>query len=443
MPRSPAALCSMRPDRHVKAERRGSTICAIQVTLLDATHPSWGSELERFGVELGPGHNPKLFPYHFLFVTLSKIGGKIADFAQDGRRIGVGSLFPRGVVPADPRQRVYTLRYYSLRGAPALEDPGAMATACSTALAGAQVVFYDPYGTHTFTPTHELIGPVDLGSPDAEEAEAIRTLQSAVWGSPAEFLYPSDIHSREFGPGSSLVARVEGTLAAFLLGFYKFGGGRLPADWPTRFGGDFRLESQTMGVLPAYRGLRIANLLKRTQAQRAVDDGISIINWTADPLQFPNAALNFGLLRAVAFDFAPDLYPFRNELNRVRASRVSLTWLIHTERVANAPLVGTSAQIVDLRHRLQIQRVNDGCSSAEFAADAEIIAIEIPLDWTGLQRLDLALAQRWREVTDQLFAHYIGIEPDQYVITGVGTDESRRYLLAERATPRLWDRLSR
>ena len=69
----------------------------MNVTLLDASSPRWGSEVERIGVELGAGHNPTLFPYHFLFVTLSKIGGHIAIFEQDGRRVGIGFLFPRGL----------------------------------------------------------------------------------------------------------------------------------------------------------------------------------------------------------------------------------------------------------------------------------------------------------------------------------------------------------
>ena len=68
----------------------------MKVTLLDASSPHWGSEVERIGVELGAGQNPTLFPYHFLFVTLSKIGGHIATFEEGGRRTGIGFLFPRG-----------------------------------------------------------------------------------------------------------------------------------------------------------------------------------------------------------------------------------------------------------------------------------------------------------------------------------------------------------
>lgn len=415
----------------------------MNVTILDASSPRWGSEVERIGVELGAGHNPTLFPYHFLFVTLSKIGGHIAVFEQGGRRVGVGFLFPRCLQQSGRKvRRSYTLRYHSLQ-APEIpiDTPGATA-ACAAALgAGCTAVFYDPHAAHSYIPTGTEIGPVNLGRPSAEEAQALRGLQKQVWGSPPEFLYPSDIHSPDFGAGASIVARVDGTLAGFLFGFYRFDGSPLPGDWDERYHGSLRLESQTMAVAPAYRGLRIASLLKRVQAQQAWREGIGVIHWTADPLQFPNAALNFGLLRAVAYDFAADLYPFRNDLNRVHASRLSLTWLVASRRVDDVPLVGSRAELVDMSHRRQIPRVNDGPHSADLGRQEPLIAVEVPLEWTALQQQDLNAALAWRQVTDEVLQHYIGSEEGKYVITGAGSAGDRRYLLAERASPALWQQL--
>lgn len=412
----------------------------MDVTLLDAGHLHWGAELERLGVELGGGDNPALFPYHFLYVTLSKIGGKLAVFHRAGQRVGAGFLFPRSLQGDAPNQlRTFTLRFHAL-AAPA-PAPAALCAAVQEVLADAQVVFYDPAGPLTFPATYESIGVVDVGRPDRAEAERLRLIQQEIWGSPAELLYPADIHSAEFGAGTSLVARVDGELAGFLFGFHKFGGSALPSDWETRFRGGLRLESQTLGVLPAYRGLRIANLLKKSQGEQAWRAGIGIVNWTTDPLQYPNAALNFGLLRAVAFDFAPDLYPFRNELNRVHASRFGLTWLVGSRRVQESPRFGAQADVLDLGHRPGVPRVNDGWRAARFDLAEEIIAIEIPADWTGLQRTDLEEATAWRTLTDEIFHRYIGTEPGRYVVTGVGRDQDRRFLVAERAGPELWRRL--
>ncbi len=292
-----------------------------------------------------------------------------------------------------------------------------------------------------YSSTYKSYGMVGIGRPDADEAAAIPALHAEIWGSPPEFIYPADMHSINFGAATSLVARVDGRIVGFLAGFAKFGGRPLPADWNERFGGDYRIESQIMGVLPAYRGLRIANLLKRAQAEQAWREGIGIVNWTADPLQYPNAALNFGLLRAVAFHFIPDLYPFRNNLNRVAASRFSLAWLVGTQRVRNEPAEGARANVLDLTHYPEIERVNDGCTVLNDAPTAPMIALEVPANWTALQADDVHAAVRWRDATDPLFKQLIGLTDGRYVVTNVGVSGERRYLVAERASPALWARL--
>jgi predicted GNAT superfamily acetyltransferase len=419
----------------------------MNVTLLDASSPHWGSEVERIGVELGAGRNPSLFPYHFLFVTLSKIGGSMAIFEQQGQRAGVGFLFPRRALTPGEMRRAFTLRFHSLLG----ERPAAigelprdeLTEACAQALGGCHVVFYDPLAAHRYERSGEMIGAVEIGRPARDEAEGLRRLQQEVWGSPPEFLYPVDIHSRDFGAGASLVARVENTLAGFLFGFYRFGGSPLPGDWRSLYNETLRLESQAMAVAPAFRGLRISSLLKRIQAHQAWEEGIGIIHWTADPLQFPNAALNFGLLRAVAYEFAADLYPFRNDLNRVHASRLALTWLVGSQRVQDVPLVGARTEIVELGYRSRIPCANDGPHSIDLGLAAPIIAIEVPVDWTAVQQANLPEALAWRQITDAVLQHYVGAERGKYVITGVGIDRERRFLLAEKVSPALWERLGR
>jgi len=412
----------------------------MNVTFLDANHPHWSRKLEQAGVLLGAGVNPLLFPYHFLYVTLSKIGGKLAFFDEGAATTGIGFLFPRRVSSSSEGvRRTYTLRFHPVPGT--LCDPQSVVAACQQAMPDAAFVYYDPQGALSYCRTSEPAGVVDIGRPDAAEAAASREIQRQVWGSPNEFLYPCDIHSAEFAAGTSLVARVEGKIAGFLFGFYAFGSSPLPADWVQRYNGSFRIESQTLGVLPDFRGLRIANLLKKRQAELAWREGVGIVSWTADPLQAPNAALNFGLLKAVSFEFTPDLYPFRNELNRVHASRLSLTWLVGSKRVQEAPAIGSRADVLDLARRPQIPRTNAGCDDARFDLDADVIAIETPTDWTTLQERDPAQAQTWRTLTDTIFTHYIGLGSGQYTVTGVGVAENKRFLLAERSNNRLWQRL--
>lgn len=420
----------------------------MEAQLLDAASPTWSAAIAQTNGQLHAGSNPTLLPNQFLQVVLPKLGGEVLWLRHGGQELGVGFLMPRGYAAPDASgkaHRVYTLRYHPLSesGRPSQAIAQAAVGAASELLPEAEIVFYDPAGPHHFAPTYREIGSINIGRPSAEEAAQIPLLQREIWGSPPEFLYPADLHSVEFAIGTSLVARVEGQLAAFLFGFHKFDGSPLPADWSARFRGDFRLESQTMGVLPEYRGMRIANLLKKVQAEDAWQKGIGVINWTADPLQFPNAALNFGLLRALAFHAYPDLYPFRNALNRVPASRFGLTWLVGSERAQNVPLTGARAIILDLRQHPEIQRVNVGHEQLDFEADGSHIAIEIPGDWTTLQAHHVDEAARWREATDRLFSHYVGTEIGQYVITGVATDRDRHFLLSQRVDDALLAHLGR
>lgn len=419
----------------------------MRVRMIDPAKPAWGAELDDLYARAGGADNPTLFPYHFLRAALPRIGGHVAAVEDDSAPLAAAFLFPRLTSSASGRaQRVYTLRLHPFPNATPV-TAGMVAQELSETVAAA-VVPYDPQGKLHFDPTHEALEGIDIGRPDQDEAAAVRELQQQVWGSSPAFLYPSDIHSVEFGLGTSLVARVAGRPVGFLFGFIKFGGYPLPDDWQERFGGDLRVESQALGVLPAYRGARIGFLLKKMQAQQALQTGIQIINWTVDPLQWPNAVLNFGRLRAIAFDFTPDYYPFRNELNRVAASRFGITWLASSARVRQAlALLASgahlpSAPVLDLGQEPGIVRVNDQWRVLTNTPDSHTIAIEIPFDWTALQRDDLDAAIRWRAATDRLFQQFVGHQPGQYVITDVGTDGMRRYLIGRCVTRVLWSELS-
>jgi predicted GNAT superfamily acetyltransferase len=421
----------------------------MDARLLNPASTTWNAAIDQIGARLHAGENATLFPYHFLQVVLPKLGGHIVWFSEHEQDVAVGFLLPRYLPAATPATtRAYTLRYHPLLPtASPISPTSALAHAAIDAvracLPNATIVFYDPAQPQSYHATHQEIGSVCIGRPSAEEAAQIPRLHQQIWGSPPEFLYPADIHSVEFDLGTSLVARVEGQLAAFLFGFYKYGGPELPGDWQGRLRGDLRLESQTMGVLPDFRGMRIANLLKKVQAEQAWARGIGIVNWTADPLQFPNSALNLGLLRAVAFHYFPNFYPFRNDLNRVPASRLELTWLVGSARVRATPLLGTRALMLDLPQHPEIVRVNQGYQQINLEATGEYIAVEIPADWTALQRQQVDEALAWREATDTLLGHYVGTAPGQYVLTGVATDHEQRFLLGQQADGALWQQLGR
>ncbi|MBI3958915.1 MAG: hypothetical protein HY328_08905, partial [Chloroflexi bacterium] len=406
----------------------------LTLTIHQIETGDWTAFVDESRTRLGGAANPTLMPAYYLYAVLPKIGGCGLTVQSDDQTCGYGFLFPRGLEGDAP---VYTLRYHRLSAAPWV-DPDELTRQTAALLTPySRVIFYDPLTPKSYAASHQIIGDLDFGRPDAAEAADVRAIQQVVWNNPPEILYPVDMHSREFALATSLVARADGQSVGFLFGMTKFGGAELPRLWQERLRQRVRLESQTMAVLPAYRGRHIAFLLKKVQAEDALGQGIEIINWTADPLQFPNASLNFTRLGALAFETHPDLYTFRNELNRVAASRLSLTWLVGSRRVQERLSGAGGAAVVNLAERLEIVRVNDGPTAARFDVDAPAIAFEIPADWTGLQRSDLPQAQRWREMTDQLFVYYLGSEVGRYIITGAGVDGERRYLLGERVDERL------
>lgn len=412
------------------------------IRLFDSSAPTWREDCASL-VPAGIAVDHALhLPLHFCQVTLPRLQGSAYQVLDTTEIVGYGYLLPRQRAVAN--RPVYTARHHTVAGAPPIADAELTLLLRSALEQPGETVYvsvYHPGGWHAYTETHRQLGPVDIGRPSRDEAARIPALHQRVWGSASDALYPADLASDEFGAGSALVARVEGEMVGFLLGFFKFGGNQLPADWNEELGGEWRLESQIMGVLPEYRGLRIASLLKRVQAEQALQSGARIVNWTADPLQYPNAALNFGLLRAVACDFYPDLYPFRNELNRVAASRFGLTWLIDSARVKEQPIVGAHATVTDLALHDSIAIANEGTEVRQFHPTGDVVAFEIPADWTRLQSEDVATAQRWRAVTDDLFQRWVGIGEGKFVVTGVGILDDRRYLIAEAANANLFARL--
>jgi predicted GNAT superfamily acetyltransferase len=411
----------------------------MKLTLLDSSNPEWKARIEQIRAELGAPHNPRLMPVHFAKVVLPKLGGYILSVEEDEQKLGYGFLFPRGI---EGDRRCYTLRYHSLPERK-LVPADLLAERVEAMLGDAVVVFYDPAGNLHYEESHHLLGPLDFGRPGRDEVDQIRHLQEEIWKNPPDLLYPVDIHSIEFELATSVIVRAANKPAAFLFGFYKFGGSPLPASWSEHLNSYLRLESQTMGVHPEQRGQRIAFTLKRLQAENALAHGVNIINWTADPLQFPNAALNFSLLRAVAYEFHPDLYGIRNELNQAPASRFCLTWLVGSQRVHAVLTEEEQSNLFNISAFPEIVRVNEGPFALDFDAEAPLIAIEIPGQWSQLQKENLSEALAWREATDQLLAHYVGQEPGRYIITAAGIDGERRYLIGEQVDDALLERLVR
>ena len=403
---------------------------AFSAVRLDPGHTDWPVRLREMRRQLA--ERPTLLPHHFLEVVLPKIGGECFAVvpSQAGREevpCGYAFLLPRD---ARGKGQEYTLRYEHVAGFAAVSGGEIMQAVEEKLQPGQRTRFYRADGDHTFTATHIDLEGTDCGRPDASEAAAIREMQHAIWHSPPDGLYPSDLHSDEAGLGSSLVARVDGALAAFLLGFHRFS--PVTTSLPLQnYNRELMLESQLLAVAPGRRRRRIGQLLKRLQAREALAAGVDLISWTTDPLLFANALLNFTRLGAVACEFKPSFYPFRNELNRLTAARLIILWPVRSRRVQMALRDEVQPGPCEVEADPELIVVNQGSGSPVFDVACARIAIEIPGDWVALQRLDWQAAQRWRDTTTRLLDHYIGSRQGEYVITNTGVSGARRYLIGE------------
>lgn len=366
--------------------------------IYDADAADWPAQVDRLWTR---ARGEPLLPDYFVKTTFVKLGGRLLELLVDAGSAAIGLLFPRDLVAG---RRIFTLRLHAFGPLP---DDAQLISALTPLIAPDMVHIYRPAEGRSFAGSHLPIGDFDLGAPAADELPAIKALHAAIWGGGDEARYPNDLHSAEFGPGTSLVARKHGTLAGFLFGFVRFGG---PADLAaagvaTAIG----IESQVMGIAPEFRRFGLAATLKRAQARAALARGIGLIRWTADPLQFANATLNFAKLRAVCGQIYPDYYPFRNALNRVPASRLALTWLPDSLYGRQGMLDVPAAR--ELSRYREVAILNDGPHRLTVRAGAPQIALEIPADWTTLQHEHEALAAAWRRTSDGLLVEHLGFAP--------------------------------
>lgn len=388
---------------------------------LDPTAPDWSATIDRLWQQSGAPQNPTLIPPHFVKSTFPRMGGIVVEFRAGDCTVGFGMLFPRTVING---QRHYTMRLHELHER--LPDDALQALIVAT-----PATVYRPADGVTFAPKRPRPAGLWIGTPQADDTAAMTALYRSVWGSQP---YPTDLFSAESAPGTALVATVDGQVAGFLLGFWRFGCHPIADN-------ELAIESQVMAVDPAYRNHGLATRLKQEQARLALRQGVRCIHWTVDPLQLPNALLNFNHLHAVAGEFVRGYYPVHNELNLVTASRFEITWLPAS--------VHGSKGLHNQRDRLlitdlpDIAILNDGPRLLRVPHALAQIAIAIPQQWTELQHRDRNLAIAWRDATDELFAKWIGWDAGKYVIYTVARDPAGTgYLIGKPAGSWVWESVS-
>ncbi len=200
--------------------------------------------------------------------------------------------------------------------------------------------------------------------------------------------------------------------------------------------------SHMLGVLPAYRSAGLGRMLKIAQRNRTLEVGLDLVSWTYDPMQAPNAHLNFARLGAIVEEYEEDVYGESSSPLHAGTptDRFVADWWIRRRRVERRlAACGDASTGEPELHGAPIVNTTRRCGSwlepvrEDLSLTARRVLVEIPTGFTEMQATDRALALAWRMATRRIFETYLA-RGYRVVDFFLNRDERRgQYLLTDRA----------
>src|SRR5580704_10928051 len=130
-----------------------------------------------------------------------------------------------------------------------------------------------------------------------QEMSVCVELQQRIWGYAPIDIVPGQIFVVAKKTGGQVMTAYDGrTPVGFALAFAAMREGLA------------YLHSHMVAVLDEYQNRGVGRTLKLAQRENALDRGISLIEWTFDPLQLKNAYFNLERLGAIVRHYLPNLY---------------------------------------------------------------------------------------------------------------------------------------
>jgi len=251
-----------------------------------------------------------------------------------------------------------------------------------------------------------------------DECIQVRQVQQACWGfTGGEGLYPPVLLTASQNGGTVLGAFDRDKLVGYLFGFLGLHENR----------GPLKLCSQTMGVLPEYRGRAIAEQLKWAQRERALKLGLKLVTWTYDPLEGPNAYLNLHKLNGIARVYKRNVYGEHfGALNEgLPTDRFLVEWWVEQVTNINPPKEwGAGSQISNVKGELVTREEGSGAEQRlveyDLKSEAGAVRVEVPVDIQAIRQADIALATDWRFKTREIFETYFA---RGYIAVDFGREE--------------------
>ncbi len=196
--------------------------------------------------------------------------------------------------------------------------------------------------------------------------------------------------------------------------------------------------SHMLGVVPGVREAGLGTRLKLAQRDRALAMGLDLVEWTFDPLQAPNAHLNFAKLGVIVREYALNVYgESTSPLHRgAPTDRFVAEWWVRRPEVERRLALGAAA--TPRQGSPGAPLVNTTRRRGEWLACGELaldrrdpeLLVEIPVNFTDMLQRNPELALEWRLKTREIFEPYLAAGytvVDFLLDRGAGTG---RYLLA-------------
>jgi chorismate synthase len=245
-----------------------------------------------------------------------------------------------------------------------------------------------------------------------EDYSLVVDLQRRVWGDGYDDVVPLSILAVVVKRGGILVGAFDGaTLAAFVFSVPGLKD-RLPMQW-----------SHMLGVDEAYRRSGIGYTLKLAQRDRALAQGLDLVEWTYDPLMAPNAHLNFARLGVVAEEYLENVYGASGSVLHQGAptDRFIAAWNIATphveRRIARDAQARAASSIGVVRDAsvaeapvLNATREERGwlvpVGDPDLGRDEARLLVTIPARYGDMLQQEPAAALAWRLQTRSIFQTY-------------------------------------
>ncbi|MEO8074347.1 MAG: GNAT family N-acetyltransferase [Acidobacteriota bacterium] len=252
------------------------------------------------------------------------------------------------------------------------------------------------------------------------EMQAVEELQKEVWGIPDIEVVPISQLAAAIAAGGCLLGAFEnGKLIGFAYGFVSYEKGQMAH------------HSHMLAVKPEYRNYKLGEKLKRAQREFILQQGISLMSWTFDPLQSLNAYFNFNKLGVVSDQYFVNFYgeDAPSFLHQNGTDRLWVVWDLTNRQINKTNFDYDLEQITPL--------VKVGIDESPLSSDldegleANHALIEIPSNINDLVKRNSELAKKWRESTRLAFTEAInkGFLVENFYRINRGDQQAGVYLL--------------